>query len=203
MALRTATLAKLAAPSGHVTAVCLQVEFGVNADAQKFLSKSGKTLADAIGVFTSDMDTLINRTMEDTMVNARQYQAARWVHFLFPGECTSCFLSADSRRGFSPVSFRVEYDAYRVDLEELNLKPRDANTLPKLERAQTDFQDRRERYQKIRQDLSVKVQLLEQNKVRACCRRQNRAGGTRTVVGRPEPGCLLTAANVEPSLVPR
>lgn len=60
----------------------------------------------------------------------------------------------------------MEYDAYRVDLEELNLRPRDASTLPKLERAQREFQDQKERYQKIRQDLSIKVQLLEQNKVR-------------------------------------
>ncbi|XP_056884009.1 arfaptin-1-like isoform X1 [Takifugu flavidus] len=115
----------------------LHVEFSLNADAQKFLSKSGKTLSDAIGAFTSDMNTLVNKTMEDTMINARQYEAAR-----------------------------IQYDAYRVDLEELNLKPRDTNTLPKLERAQREFQDQRERYQKIRHDLSVKVKLLEENKVK-------------------------------------
>ncbi|CAF92520.1 unnamed protein product, partial [Tetraodon nigroviridis] len=115
----------------------LHVEFSVNADAQKFLSKSGKTLADAIGAFTADMDTLINKTMEDTLVNARQYQAAR-----------------------------VEYDAFRVDLEELNLRPRDAGTLARLERAQRDFQDQRDRYQRVRRDLSVKVRLLEHNKVK-------------------------------------
>lgn len=57
----------------------LQVEFGVNADAQRFLSKSGKTLSDAISTFTADVDTLVHRTMEDTMDKARQYQAARWV----------------------------------------------------------------------------------------------------------------------------
>lgn len=102
---------------------------------------------EALGTFTSDMDTLIHRTMEDTLADARRYQAAR-----------------------------VEYDAYRVDLEELNLRPRDASTLPKLERAQRDFQDQRERYQKIRQDLNVKVQLLQQNKVRAW----NQTGSTST-----------------------
>lgn len=59
-----------------------QVEFSVNADAQWFLSKSGKTLADAIGVFTADVDTLIHKTMEDTFINARQYEATRSVHFL-------------------------------------------------------------------------------------------------------------------------
>lgn len=55
------------------------MEFGVNADAQRFLSRSGGTLADAIGTFTADVDTLVHRTMEDTLDKARQYQAARWV----------------------------------------------------------------------------------------------------------------------------
>ncbi|XP_039996749.1 arfaptin-1-like [Xiphias gladius] len=115
----------------------LHVEFGVNAEAQKFLSKSGETLTAAINSFTSDMNTLVNKTIEDTMISAKQYEAAR-----------------------------VEYDAYRVDLEELNLGPRDTCTLPKLEQAQKDFQSQRERYQKIRDDLSVKVKLLEDNKVK-------------------------------------
>ncbi len=44
--------------------------------------------------------------------------------------------------------------------------PRDAVTLPKLEQAQKDFQSQREKYQRIRDDLSVKVKLLEENKVR-------------------------------------
>lgn len=64
---------------------------------------------------------------------------------------------------------RIEYDAYRVDLEELNLGPRDATTLPKLERAQKEFQGQRERYEKIRDALSVKVKLLQENKVRMLC----------------------------------
>lgn len=115
----------------------LHVEFGLNADAQKFLSKSGETLVEAINGFAFDMETLINKTMEDTMINAKQYEASR-----------------------------IEYDAYRVDLEELNLKPRDDITLPKLEQAQTVFQSQREKYLKIRDDLSVKVKLLEENKVK-------------------------------------
>ncbi|XP_035463755.2 arfaptin-1 [Scophthalmus maximus] len=115
----------------------LHVEFGMNAEAQKFLCKSGETLTAAINSFTADMNTLVNRTMEDTMVSVRQYEAAR-----------------------------IEYDAYRVDLEELNLGPRDAVTLPKLEQAQKDFQSQRERYQRVREDLSVKVKLLQENKVK-------------------------------------
>lgn len=59
----------------------------------------------------------------------------------------------------------MEYDAYRVDLEELNLRPRDDTSLPKLEQAQKVFQSQRENYLKIREDLSVKVRLLEENRV--------------------------------------
>lgn len=44
--------------------------------------------------------------------------------------------------------------------------PRDATTVPKLEQAQRVFQGQRERYQKVREDLSVKVKLLEENRVR-------------------------------------
>uniref|UniRef100_UPI0037E7CBB7 arfaptin-1-like n=1 Tax=Semicossyphus pulcher TaxID=241346 RepID=UPI0037E7CBB7 len=115
----------------------LYVEFGLNAEAQRFLAKSSETLTEAITAFTSDMNTLVNKTIEDTMINAKKYEAAR-----------------------------IEYDAYRVDLEELNMGPRDANTVPKLEAAQKDFQGQKERFQKIRDDLTVKVKLLEENKVK-------------------------------------
>uniref|UniRef100_A0AAZ1XBM9 AH domain-containing protein n=1 Tax=Oreochromis aureus TaxID=47969 RepID=A0AAZ1XBM9_OREAU len=115
----------------------LHLEFGINADAQRFLSKSGETLTEAINAFTSDMNTLVNKTIEDTMINAKQYETVR-----------------------------IEYDAFRVDLEELNMGPRDAVTVPKLEQAQKNFQTQREKYEKIRDDLSVKVKLLEGNKVK-------------------------------------
>ncbi|KAM6960417.1 arfaptin-1-like [Tautogolabrus adspersus] len=115
----------------------LHVEFGLNAEAQIFLSKSGESLTEAINTFTSDMNTLVNKTIEDTMINAKKYEAAR-----------------------------IEYDAYRVDMEELNMGPRDANTLPKLEAAQQEFQGQKERFQKLRDDLTVKVKLLEENKVK-------------------------------------
>ncbi|KAM8881455.1 arfaptin-1-like [Synchiropus picturatus] len=115
----------------------LHVEFGMNAEAQMFLSKSGETLTAAINAFTSDTDTLVNKTIEDTLINVKQYE-----------------------------EIRVAYDAYRVDMEELNLGPRDAVTLPKLERAQKEFQCQKERYKSVRDDLSVKLKLLEENKVK-------------------------------------
>lgn len=66
---------------------------------------------------------------------------------------------------FTYVSHRVEYDAYRTDLEELNLGPRDATTLPKIEQAQQLFQFHREKFEKMRNDVSVKLKFLEENKV--------------------------------------
>ncbi|XP_064787041.1 arfaptin-1-like isoform X2 [Oncorhynchus masou masou] len=115
----------------------LHVEFGLNGDTQRFMSKSGEVMVSALNSFTSDMNTLVNKTIEDTMLNVKHYETAR-----------------------------IEYDAYRCDLEDLNLGPRDTATLPKLEQAQRTFQNQREKYEKSRNDLSVKLKLLEENKVK-------------------------------------
>lgn len=61
---------------------------------------------------------------------------------------------------------RIEYDAYRTDLEELNMGPRDAITMPKIEQAQALYQTHRQKYERMRDDLSIKLKLLEENRVR-------------------------------------
>uniref|UniRef100_H3CNS9 ADP-ribosylation factor interacting protein 1 (arfaptin 1) n=1 Tax=Tetraodon nigroviridis TaxID=99883 RepID=H3CNS9_TETNG len=115
----------------------LHDEFGYNADTQKLLAKNGETLLGAINFFISSVNTLVDKTIEDTMLNIKQYEFAR-----------------------------IEYDAYRTDLEELNLGPRDANTLPKIEQSQQLFQIHREKYERMRNDVSVKLKFLEENKVK-------------------------------------
>ncbi|XP_029949044.1 arfaptin-1 isoform X3 [Salarias fasciatus] len=115
----------------------LHEEFGYNADTQKLLSKNGETLLGAINFFIASVNTLVDKTIEDTMINIKQYEIAR-----------------------------VEYDAYRTDLEELNLGPRDANTMPKIELSQQQFQIHREKYERMRNDVSVKLKFLEENKVK-------------------------------------
>ncbi|XP_040003359.1 arfaptin-1 isoform X2 [Xiphias gladius] len=115
----------------------LHEEFGYNADTQKLLSKNGETLLGAINFFISSVNTLVDQTIEDTMINIKQYEIAR-----------------------------VEYDAYRTDLEELNLGPRDATTMPKIEQSQQQFQIHREKYERMRNDVSVKLKFLEENKVK-------------------------------------
>ncbi|XP_032383815.1 arfaptin-1 isoform X2 [Etheostoma spectabile] len=115
----------------------LHEEFGYNADTQKLLSKNGEALLGAINFFICSVNTLVDKTIEDTMVNIKQYEFAR-----------------------------VEYDAYRTDLEELNLGPRDAATMPKIEHCQQQFQIHREKYERMRNDVSVKLKFLEENKVK-------------------------------------
>ncbi|XP_051239771.1 arfaptin-1 isoform X3 [Dicentrarchus labrax] len=115
----------------------LHEEFGYNADTQKLLSKNGETLLGAINFFISSVNTLVDKTIEDTMLNIKQYEFAR-----------------------------VEYDAYRTDLEELNLGPRDTTTMPKIELSQQQFQIHREKYERMRNDVSVKLKFLEENKVK-------------------------------------
>ncbi|KAJ6668720.1 hypothetical protein lerEdw1_012203 [Lerista edwardsae] len=115
----------------------LHEEFGYNAETQKLLAKNGETLLGAINFFLASVNTLVNKTIEDTLMTVKQYESAR-----------------------------IEYDAYRTDLEELNLGPRDANTLPKIEQSQQLFQIHKEKYDKMRNDVSVKLKFLEENKVK-------------------------------------
>ncbi|XP_075716462.1 arfaptin-1 isoform X3 [Rhinoderma darwinii] len=115
----------------------LHEEFGYNADTQKLLAKNGETLLGAINFFISSVNTLVNKTIEDTLITVKQYETSR-----------------------------IEYDAYRTDLEELNLGPRDATTMPKIEQSQQMFQIHKEKYDKMRNDVSVKLKFLEENKVK-------------------------------------
>jgi hypothetical protein len=54
-----------------------QEEFGYNADTQKLLSKNGETLLGAINFFIANVNTLVDKTIEDTMINIKQYETAR------------------------------------------------------------------------------------------------------------------------------
>ncbi|XP_023661114.1 arfaptin-2b isoform X7 [Paramormyrops kingsleyae] len=115
----------------------LRDEFGYNAETQKLLCKNGETLLGAINFFVSSINTLVNKTMEDTLMTIKMYENAR-----------------------------LEFDAYRADLEELNLGPRDAVTLARIETAQNEYQDHKDKYERLRSDVSVKLKFLEENKVK-------------------------------------
>ncbi|KAF7218806.1 arfaptin-2 isoform X1 [Nothobranchius furzeri] len=115
----------------------LQDEFGYNAETQKLLCKNGESLLGAINFFVSSVNTLVNKTMEDTLMTIKQYENAR-----------------------------LEFDAYRSDLEELSLGPRDAAAMVRIEMAQHEYHLHREKYERLRSDVSIKMKFLEENKVK-------------------------------------
>ncbi|KAL2094302.1 hypothetical protein ACEWY4_009021 [Coilia grayii] len=115
----------------------LRDEFGYNAETQKLLCKNGETLLGAINFFVSSINTLVNKTMEDTLLTIKKYEDAR-----------------------------LEYDAYRADLEELNLGPRDAVTMARIEAAQQQYQVQKDKYERLRNDVTIKLKFLEENKVK-------------------------------------
>ncbi|XP_043995916.1 arfaptin-2b isoform X1 [Gambusia affinis] len=115
----------------------LRDEFGYNAETQKLLCKNGETLLGAINFFVSSINTLVNKTMEDTLMTIKMYENAR-----------------------------LEFDAYRSDLEELSLGPRDAVTMARIEAAQEQYQVHKEKYERLRSDVIIKLKFLEENKVK-------------------------------------
>ena len=110
----------------------LQEEFTQNGELQKVLTKNGETLLNALGFFTTNLATLCNKTIEDTIQTVKAYE--------------SC---------------RVEYDAYRTDLEAYQA----SGAAPRVDEAKKEFSSQKEKYDKIRQDLQVKLKFLEENKV--------------------------------------
>ncbi|NXT17434.1 ARFP2 protein, partial [Syrrhaptes paradoxus] len=138
----------------------LQEEFGYNAETQKLLCKNGETLLGAVNFFVSSINTLVNKTMEDTLMTVKHYETARWGG----GPAEGGGGPGASLTALSPR--RLEYDAYRTDLEELSLAPRDAGTLGRLDAAQTQFQSHRDKYEKLRADVAIKLKFLEENKIK-------------------------------------
>ncbi|XP_029504736.1 arfaptin-2-like isoform X3 [Oncorhynchus nerka] len=115
----------------------LRDEFGYNAETQKLLCRNGEALLGAINFFVSSINTLVNKTMEDTLLTIKLYEAAR-----------------------------LEFDAYRADLEELSLGPRDAATMVRIEVSQQQYQVQRDKYERLRSDVTIKLKFLEENKVK-------------------------------------
>ncbi|XP_041357981.1 arfaptin-2-like isoform X2 [Gigantopelta aegis] len=116
----------------------LQEEFTYNSETQRSLVKNGETLLGALNFFTSSVNTLCNKTMEDTLTTVKQYEMAR-----------------------------LEYDAYRTDLDTLGLtSPKDSATLNRLEAAKKKFEEHKIKFERLRSDVGIKLKFLEENKVK-------------------------------------
>lgn len=112
----------------------LQEEFTCNSETQRNLTKNGELLLNALNFFTSSVNTLCNKTIDDTLLTIRQYETAR-----------------------------VEFDAYRMDLE--NSRPEIPQS-PISEETQKNFLRQKELYEKLRADVAVKMQFLDENRIK-------------------------------------
>lgn len=112
----------------------LQEEFLYNSETQRNLTKNGETLLGALNFFTSSVNTLCNKTIEDTLQSVRQYEAAR-----------------------------IEYDAYRTDLESLMPK---ADGAVDFDEAQKSFESHRQNFMKLRAEVTIKMKFLDENRIK-------------------------------------
>jgi len=115
----------------------LQEEFQFNGETQFVLAKNGESFLGAVNHFVNGMQTLCSKTMDDTLVTITRYESAR-----------------------------VEYDAYRVELESLKLAPRTESNLNKQSQAQINFAKHKDIYERLRADVGVKLQFLDENRIK-------------------------------------
>ena len=114
----------------------LQADFNYNAEYQRLLVKNGEVLLGALKLFTSNLTTLVHKTIEDSIMTVKAYESAR-----------------------------IEYDAYRTDLESIQVGPRTAATVHKAEAAKQKYDVQKDKFDRLRGDLAIKLRFLEENKV--------------------------------------
>ncbi|XP_028040538.1 arfaptin-2 [Bombyx mandarina] len=113
----------------------LQNQFLYNADTQRSLTRNGEVLLAALHFFNNSLNTLTNKTIEDTLLTIRQYESAR-----------------------------VEYDAYRSELEAAGGGAGGAGGPGGA--GEAAVRAHRQLYERLRSDCAVKLQLLHDNRVK-------------------------------------
>ena len=118
----------------------LQTEFKSNCGVQRQVARNGDSLLAILEAFCSNVQTLVSKTMDDTLLKVKDYEAAR-----------------------------VEYDAFRADLESLRAalvqNPANATKKAKLEEAEKELESHKTKYDQMRSDMAVKLRFLDENRV--------------------------------------
>lgn len=68
-------------------------------------------------------------------------------------------------KSIDKIIFRIEYDAYRSDLETATLAGGVTNNNETVEEMQKQYDTHRQSYEKLKQDVSVKLKFLDENRV--------------------------------------
>ena len=114
----------------------LQQEFLFNAEAQRNLTKNGQQLLASLNFFVSSVNTIVNKTMEDSLATVKMYETAR-----------------------------IEYDAYRTDLEFYgSARDTEINQL-RMAETQVRFNEKKTEFEKLRADVQIKLKFLDDNRV--------------------------------------
>ena len=115
----------------------LHTEFHFNSETQKVIARNGETLLAAVQFFVSNIQTVGTKTIDDTLQTVKGYETAR-----------------------------LSYDAYRNELEDLkkqtNTSERAAGRVPQ---ATNEFEKHKAKFEQLRQDVDIKLKLLDENKV--------------------------------------
>lgn len=115
----------------------LSPQFHYNAETQKVASRNGETLLAAVKYFISNMQTVCSKTMEDTLLTVKTYETAR-----------------------------LSYDAYRTEREVLQKQAATSQKAANsLENVNAEFVKHRKKFEQLRQDVDIKLKLLDENKV--------------------------------------
>lgn len=113
----------------------LQDQLQACATTQNILEKNGEGLLGAIRTFVDSLNTLVNVTVQDTLLTVKNYENAR-----------------------------IEYDAYRNEIDSLQKAPQNEQVKNKLLELQVIFEIRKSKWERLKNDTHTKLNLLNENK---------------------------------------
>lgn len=114
----------------------LSNDFKQNAEMMRSIAKNGEKLLSALKFFTSNLHTLVFKTIEDTVVTIRAFEAAR-----------------------------LEYDAERNNINSMMCASGQANNSTTIITSDKVNQTKA-KYEKLRDDVAVKMKFLEEHRVK-------------------------------------
>lgn len=116
----------------------LTERFQLNGRYQDILTSNGQHLLNSLNRFVEVLETLLNKTMEDASMSLKCFERSR-----------------------------IEYDTYRADYERVLMQNHtDGVSLSNREESiERQYQQSKQRYDKYRDDLLVKLTLLEENRL--------------------------------------
>ena len=112
-------------------------DFQRNADVQKAIFENGQVLHSNLELFKSSLETLVCKTIEDTLKTIRSFEYER-----------------------------LQFDAYRIEYEQLNALPQSTANESRLRKVKEKYEHHKHEYETLAEDVRVKLRFLDDNRVR-------------------------------------